>query len=263
MAKILIAEDDTVLLDVLRSKLTLNGHEVTSATNGEEAFRFLKSSKPDLILLDILMPLMGGFEILEAISKDPQLKKIPVIVISNSGQPVEIERALKLGAKDYLVKAIFDPEEVLNKVQQHLTGGSGRDSTSLGADLPPAKSSSTVVLVVEDDKFLRGLLIQKLKKENFQVLEAIDGEEGVRITKEKRPNLVLLDLILPGVDGFGVLEQVKKDPKTKDIPVIILSNLGQKDDVEKGMNLGATDYLVKAYLTPSEVVGKIRETLKM
>ena len=115
--------------------------------------------------------------------------------------------------------------------------------------------------MVEDDKFLRGLLVQKLVKEGISVLEAVDGEEAVRITGEKMPSLVLLDLILPGIDGFAVLDQIKKNPKTKDIPVIILSNLGQKDDVERGISLGAKDYLVKAYLTPSEVVDKVREVI--
>lgn len=92
------------------------------------------------------------------------------------------------------------------------------------------------ILVVEDDKFLRELIVQKLNKEGYKTIEAIDGEEGVKKIKTEKPVLVLLDLILPGIDGFEVLEQVKQDPEAAKIPVIILSNLGQKDDVREGSN---------------------------
>lgn len=118
------------------------------------------------------------------------------------------------------------------------------------------------ILIVEDDKFLRELITQKVLKEGYQVVEAVDGEEGIAKIKEEKPDLVLLDLILPGVDGFEVLRQAKENPETSNIPVIILSNLGQKDDVERGMKLGAADYLVKANFTPGEILSKIKSILK-
>jgi DNA-binding response OmpR family regulator len=117
------------------------------------------------------------------------------------------------------------------------------------------------ILVVEDDKFLRELIVQKLNREGYQTIEAIDGEEGVKKIKDEKPALVLLDLILPGIDGFEVLEQVKKDPEAAKVPVIILSNLGQKDDVEKGFKLGAADYLIKAHFTPAEIISKVKAIL--
>lgn len=86
------------------------------ARNGEEGLRIMREVGPDLILLDIIMPKMGGFEVMEEMAKDDKLKKIPVIVISNSGQPVELDRAQKMGAKDWLIKTEFDPQEVINKV---------------------------------------------------------------------------------------------------------------------------------------------------
>jgi DNA-binding response OmpR family regulator len=118
------------------------------------------------------------------------------------------------------------------------------------------------ILIVEDDKFLRELIAQKLIKEGYDIVEAIDGEEGIKKIKETSPDLVLLDLILPGVDGFEVLSRVKADPSLVTIPVIILSNLGQKDDIEKGLKLGAVDYLVKAHFTPGEIIEKIKLILK-
>lgn len=118
------------------------------------------------------------------------------------------------------------------------------------------------VLVIEDDKFLRELIAQKLIKEGYEASEAVDGEEGIKKIKEEKPDLILLDLILPGIDGFEVLSRMREDPAINSIPVIILSNLGQKEDVEKGLKLGAVDYLIKAHFTPGEIIEKIKNTLK-
>ena len=117
------------------------------------------------------------------------------------------------------------------------------------------------VLVIEDDTFLRELIVQKLDKEGYEVTEALDGEEGVKQVKTQRPDIILLDLILPGVDGFEVLRQIKEDDATAKIPVLILSNLGQKEDIEKGMKLGAKDFLIKAHFTPGEIIEKIKKIL--
>lgn len=118
------------------------------------------------------------------------------------------------------------------------------------------------ILIVEDDNFLRELITQKLITEGYELLEAIDGEEGLKKIKEEKPDLVILDLILPGIDGYEVLYQIKKEPATAEIPVIILSNLGQKEDVEKGLKLGAVDFLIKAHFTPGEIIEKVKNILK-
>ncbi len=113
--KILIVEDEKILLDLLQKKLTQEGYEITPTHNGEEGLKAMRENKPDLILLDIIMPKMSGFEVLEEMNKDPELKSIPIIIVSNSGQPVEIERAQSLGVKDWLVKTEFDPQLVIDK----------------------------------------------------------------------------------------------------------------------------------------------------
>ena len=118
------------------------------------------------------------------------------------------------------------------------------------------------ILVIEDDKFLRELISRKLIGEGFDVLEAVDGEEGIKKIKEGKPDLVLLDLILPSIDGFEILTRVRDDPEVSSIPVIILSNLGQREEVEKGLKLGAVDYLIKAHFTPGEIIEKIKNVLK-
>ncbi len=117
------------------------------------------------------------------------------------------------------------------------------------------------ILIVEDDKFLRELIARKVIDEGFDVSEAIGGEEGIKKIKEEKPDMVLLDLILPGIDGFEVLTRMKEDPTLSSIPVIIFSNLGQKEDIEKGLKLGAIDYLIKAHFTPGEIIEKIKANL--
>ncbi len=116
MKKILMMEDEEILRDLLKRKLTEKGYQVKIAVDGQDGIEKLEEEIPDLILLDIVMPKKSGFEILEELGKDSRFSEIPVIIVSNSGQPVEIDRAQKLGAKDWLIKTEFDPEEVIEKV---------------------------------------------------------------------------------------------------------------------------------------------------
>lgn len=122
MKKILLVEDEELILGLLQKKLTNEGYSVITAKDGEEGLKKLKKimPKPDLVLLDVMMPKMGGFEMMEKMVKEKELKSIPIIIVSNSGQPVEIDRAKKLGAKDWLIKTEFDPQEVLKKVQKQI-----------------------------------------------------------------------------------------------------------------------------------------------
>lgn len=115
--------------------------------------------------------------------------------------------------------------------------------------------------MVEDDEFLAELYATKLNLEGYEVFLAADGEKGLKLVKEKVPDLLLLDIILPKMDGFEILTKMKADAELKNIPVILLTNLSQKDEVKRGLDLGANDYLIKAHFMPSEVVNKIKQTL--
>ena len=114
--KILLIEDEKIMVNLLEKKLTKEGYDVSVVWDGQEGLKKARKESIDLILLDIIMPKMGGFEVMEEIAKDKELKKIPIIIVSNSGQPVELERAKELGVKDWLIKTEFDPQEVLDKV---------------------------------------------------------------------------------------------------------------------------------------------------
>lgn len=123
------------------------------------------------------------------------------------------------------------------------------------------EKKSTHLLLVEDDTFLANIYKTKFEMEGFSVMVAENGEEGLAAAKKKPPALILLDILLPKMDGFTVLKKLKADAATKAIPVILLTNLGQKDDVDKGLELGAVDYLIKAHFKPSETVAKVKKAL--
>ncbi len=123
------------------------------------------------------------------------------------------------------------------------------------------EKKSNYILVVEDDYFLRNLLLHKIEQEKLPFDTAVNGSEALEKIKAKIPAVIILDLVLPDTDGFEVLEKIKKQPDTKNIPVIVVSNLGQKDEIERCLKLGANDYLIKANFTPKEIVDKIREYL--
>jgi len=118
------------------------------------------------------------------------------------------------------------------------------------------------ILIVEDEPILQKTLSAAFAQEGFEIKSALDGEIGLNLAKQEKPNLILLDLILPKMDGFEVLEALQKDDETKDIPVIILTNLENTQDIEKALILGAKTYLVKANYDLKDVIKKVKETIR-
>ncbi len=118
-----------------------------------------------------------------------------------------------------------------------------------------------LILVVEDDSFLLQMYATKLEKAGFEVKSAVDGTQGFKKAKDVHPDLILLDLVMPSMDGFKVLEELKVNSETQSIPVIILSNLSEREDVQKCLQLGAVDYIIKAHFVPSEVINKIEQLI--
>mgnify|MGYP000274069851 CR=1 FL=1 len=117
------------------------------------------------------------------------------------------------------------------------------------------------ILFIEDESALQKTLSDYLKKEGYEVISALDGESGLRLAQTQKPDLILLDLILPKMDGFEVLRKLMENPETKEIPVIILTNLERMEDISRALELGAKTYLVKANYTLKEVTEKVKQTL--
>jgi len=126
-------------------------------------------------------------------------------------------------------------------------------------------TNKQTILLVEDDPFLSSVLRMKLEKESFKVVRAADGDEALNFLTEQgvKPDLILLDLILPKKNGFEVLETIRQDPLLEKLPVIIISNLGQPSDIERGKALGVIDYFIKARLSIEELVNKVKKEVEV
>ncbi|MCD4705940.1 response regulator transcription factor [bacterium] len=116
------------------------------------------------------------------------------------------------------------------------------------------------ILIIEDDHFLNSFYSKKFSDENYEVFSAFDGEKGVKIAKEKKPDLILLDLVLPKMSGFDVVKELKSGD-CKNIQIILLTNLSDKENIDQALSLGVEDYLIKVYFTPSEIVKKVKNIL--
>ena len=118
------------------------------------------------------------------------------------------------------------------------------------------------ILLVEDEKLLADSIERKFVQNHHRIFKAVNAKEARETLRKERIDLILLDIILPDIDGFQFLEELKKDSKTKDIPVIIISNLGQKEEIKKGKKMGAADYIVKSDTVPGQIVKKVESILK-
>lgn len=115
------------------------------------------------------------------------------------------------------------------------------------------------IAIVEDDTFLAGMYEQKIRLEQMEPLLATDGEAGLELVRKEKPDIVLLDIMMPKMDGWAVLQALQASPETKSIPVIMLTNLGQKEDVDLALQYGAVDYLIKAHFNPQEVIDRVKK----
>ncbi len=223
---VLVVEDDPEVAQLLRYTLEYDGRRVLVANSGEAALHLAREVHPDLISLDIRLPDLDGFEVLQLLKRDPETADIPVVVVSVVMDP---DRGLRLGAYDYLTKPV-DEAQLLKVVDRILLG-------------------KGTILVVEDDKETVTMLREALRPHGFNVRTTGRGERVVRMAREINPALILLDLKLSGLDGYQVLEALKQDPQTADIPVIVMT--GSYDPAseasKKVLTLGALRFLTKPF----------------
>lgn len=261
--RILIIEDEQTIANLIEIGLKREGYEVEVEMNGTAGLEKIKTMKPDLVLLDMVLPGMHGFDILEELAKNKIVPALPVIIISNSGEPIEIKRAEDLGISDYLIKVNFKPEEVIEKVKAVLEDrkdnpGAGRSTKG------KEEMTQEAVLIVEDDPLLSKTLTRNFQNEGYSVFVAEHAQAAREILREKSETVIciLLDLVLPDVNGFELLKEIKENKRIKHIPVVIISNLGQKEEIDRGLKAGAADYFIKASVMPEEIVGRVKSLLK-
>lgn len=256
MSKILLIEQDSFFADLINQKLMSNGFQTLIVDNGSTALDQVRSFKPDLIILDMELSSVNPMTLLQEKNKNREISSIPTITISRSAELSEIRKVIDLGVKDYLVKTQLNLDDLIKKINTQL-------HTSSPAKKGGEKTlDGQTVMWVEDDQFLSDLISRKLSTQGCKLLYANTGEEALKILDTNTPDIVILDILLPGISGFDVLEKMKSDEKLKGIPVLILSNFSQNNEIDRSKKLGANRFLVKASIVLDDLVRELQAVLK-
>ena len=242
---ILIVEDDPRARDLLTTHLTREGYDVVHATDGEEGVRKARELRPFAIVLDILLPLKNGWDVLAELKAGAATTSIPVVVVSVVDDEL---RGFSLGAAGYLTKPVSRSELVAAVKSLSLT--------------TKARSRRVQVLLVDDDPQARDFAVAAFEPYGFQLLTANSGREALRLIAEAHPDLVILDLMMPDVTGFDVLDAMKADPATAEIPVVILSAKDLSLDERERLNGHVTARLDKRGLSPQQLLSELRKLEK-
>ncbi len=257
--KILLLLSEQNIATTLVTKLGEVGYGTLAVHDAESAAAEFDRYHPDLLILDVGATKYDGFQMIDSLRASSQFwqKELPIIIASNNGDLMEISKALHLGVKDYFVKSSFTPDQIIAKIAKQI--GPAHEPNMQQAMTPAERSDQKIrVLMVEDDKFLRDLAAQKMLKENLDVMTAMDGEQGLSLAEKNIPNIILLDILLPGIDGYEVLRRIRLNPALANTHVAMLSNFGQREDVERALKGGADNFLVKANFTLDEVVEEVK-----
>lgn len=258
MKKILIVENDQATASALEGKFIGAGFGTTVVRDGADALHKPMEVRPDVILLNPVVPTMSGADLAETWRHNTATATIPIIAIVKSSSEADMESAHALRPRDVVFTEPLDLDGILKKVE-----------ASIAAPALPKKKDARLtgkkIVWTEDDMFLRDLVAAKLSQEGCLSFYAKNGEECLALLQKPEvgvPDAILLDLILPGMSGFDVLARIRENGALKDVPVIIISNLGQKEDLEKTQALGARKHLVKAESDPDELIDAIVEVMK-
>ncbi|HWZ90590.1 MAG TPA: response regulator [Polyangiaceae bacterium] len=243
--RVLLVDDSALIHKHTVPLLTAAGYDVSEAWDGAEALERLKVERADLVLTDVEMPRMDGYALCEALKNDPATEGIPVIICSSLGEASDLERGFDVGADDYLVKPVV-PEELVSRLHSLLATRmlSGRER----------------VLVVDDSAAIRHLVSDCLRRQGFVVTTAVDGQDGLEKAKLERPELVLTDYDMPRMNGFELVLGLRRDPATRDIPLVMLTARESKRDQAQMRAAGLTSYLVKPF-GPDKCVAIVERVL--
>lgn len=272
--KVLIVEDNDILNDLIAEKLSGAGYRFISAKSSDSTVDFIRQVQPAVILIDVVFPKELGFRLIEGLRADSGLAGIPVIAIVKAEDSVVAEHAQALDVKYVVDKVIFRADDLLVKISSCLsstdlpkgqTEVEVKEENAMTAkeEAEAAVQSVGGLLLVEDDAFMRELFSESLRKARFVVEAAEDAETGLAILdKGFLPDIILLDLLLPGKSGFDFLTEVKQKDALLNIPVVVVSNLGSRGDIDRAMNLGAADFLIKANATIDEIIVKAKDCME-
>ncbi len=221
---ILVVDDEANISRFLEHELTKRGYQVLTASGGKEAIDMAREYHPNLITLDVLMPDIDGFDVTAILKNDPGVKDIPILIISVFE---DREKAYKLGVNDYVTKP-FEIDVLMDKVEGLLL------------------NAQKEILVVDDDKALVKSLKYELDKRDYSTHVAYRGREALEMVEKYPPDLILLDIIMPGMDGYEVIKALKYRPSTAKIPIVLMTGVEIDGGRVKALSLGAAEYFTKS-----------------
>lgn len=248
--KILLIEGEASFAERVADILRKDGYTVVLKNNGDDGLQALFDDIPHLVLVDVVLPGKDGYDILAAKASEPLLAKVPVFLISTQGVPINMQRIPQGSVKEFILGLHADSAEIQKRVNA-LFGYKGSDNVIDSKD-------TKKILWVEDDKLIGTILAKKLVSSGFDLSHAKTGEEALDLLAQKSPDVIVLDLLVPGVNGFDILQRIKATPRLAKIPVMILSNLNKQSDIDRARILGADKFLVKAAASLDQIVKEIR-----
>lgn len=267
MKRILIVEDDPMISEIYQKKFAEKNYEVIVAESGEQAVKLLKKEPADVMILDLIMPKMDGFEVLQNVRKILNNQDIKIIVFSNLSQKENQDKAFKLGANGFIVKADYTPSElvrevsrVLNQYQEikrnemiKLNRENGKTSE---------KSGMKKILLIEDEQIFLEMFGDKLRQDGFFVETASNGVWGLKKALKEKFDLFILDMVMPAMTGEEIIRSLKMDEKTKNVPIIVLSASVENEVEKKIKEMGVNEFFVKTQIIPSELSKKAGELIR-
>ncbi|MDH5408810.1 MAG: response regulator [Gammaproteobacteria bacterium] len=241
-ASVLIVDDDDMNRDLLSRGLEKHHLITTSVSSGKAALAQFDIQLFDIVLLDINMPGMDGFEVLERIKTNEKLSNIKVIMMSAQNELEAVKKCKEMGANDYILKPL-SLAVVVKRVRNQL------DESFITQSVQAAGVSSKMatILIVDDEDINRSLLERRIKKYGYTPITASSASAAIKILRQYSVDLILLDIMMPEVDGVSLLEQIKQIDSVKHIPVIMLTGQSDQESIARCMELGATDYMLKPF----------------
>ena len=271
--RILIVDDDPKNVKLIAGYLYKENYELMTAYSGEEAIDLARNKKPELILLDIMMPGKDGFTVTKELKADKETASIPIIMVTALSSTQDKVKGLEAGAEEFLSKPV-NREEIRTriasvlKLKQYRTQLDIRKKTECSLQIEKVHNKKELrqkdlpkVLIVDDDPNEQKLLLNYLKDENFHILTESNGKEGLKTALQEKVDLIILDVLLPKMDGFMVCRRIKQSKETRDIQVVLITCLDDMESRIKGVEIGADDFLVKP-LESRELVARSRTLIK-
>ncbi|MFV1970068.1 MAG: response regulator [Acidimicrobiia bacterium] len=260
---VLVVDDDPVIQVLLQKALETPGREILLASTMAEGREHLRA-EPDLIVLDLFLPDGDGRQLLTDIRRDPATADMTVIVLSGADSGVAKAECLALGADAFLAKP-FEPISLNPLVESLLQADATADRHGVTAVVPapeePAEPTEPAgpqsVLLAEDDDLVAALIVDRLSRDGFEMVHCTDGESALAEATRNPPDLAILDVKMPKMDGFELLSHFREIPALAELPVIVLTAMGSEHDVVRGFDLGADDYVLKPF-SPTELAARVQ-----